>query len=280
MKLNLLPTHVSKASSARSSGIIGILIFVVLALGAVFLFIKGKNDLEASRDGLSELKGRAEMAKATADKADVVMANATGILRNIYLAEAMLKHSQAYPTAYSSLRPYIPSFYRVTSMTATPVAKDLSQVTIVGTLDSYQQYADLMLALLRNPKVMTVTRQGFNQNSAIVPGLSETDQYGKPLKPGATPIPDNWEDRLRYFESNAKSTGYLGVGGYGSGVVGLRGPMPDASQVTVQVTLATDLQTPDPLATLKAGQGAPAPGGNRNAPAANQLPVNNPGSER
>lgn len=261
MKLNLLPTHVSKASSAKTSMIIGILILVVLVLGAGALYIKANNDLAASREGLDVLAGEAAEAKATADKADVVLANATGIIRNINLAEAMLKHNAAYPNLYAKVLPYIPSFYRITSMSATPLGPGNTQLTLVGSLGSYQQYADLMLALLRIPKATAVSRQGYNLNAPIIPPLNELDQYGKPRKPGDPPVPDNWEDRLQYYQSSAKTTGYLGVSGFGSGVQGVRGPLPNASQVTVQVIIAEDLQTPDPLATLQAGAtNAPAPG--------------------
>jgi hypothetical protein len=55
-------------------------------------------------------------------------------------------------------------------------------------------------------------------------------------------------------------TGYLGSGGYGNADTTLKGPMPNASQVTITITLksdpvhkfSADLQTPDPRATLAA----------------------------
>jgi hypothetical protein len=170
---------------------------------------------------------------------------------------------------YDRVKAYIPSFYRVTNMSATPAGPGITTVTMTGNLDTYQQYADLMLALLRMPKVQSVTRAGYVQDAMVVPPLTEQDQVGRPRKPGDPPIPDNWEERLQYFQSNAKTTGYQGVSNFGSGEPGLRGPMPGESQVTVTMTIAEDLQTPDPLATLKSGNtgGAPAPGGqvNRNA---------------
>lgn len=265
MKLNLLPTYVSKEKATRSALIFGILIFAACIFGSYMIFAKANADLADSTTDLADLQGKAARAVETANKADTVMKASETLLRDTGLAEAMLAHNKTYPDTYDEIKQYIPSFYRVTSMSAAPAGPGVSTITLVGVLDTYQQYADLMLALLRIKGVAAVSRAGFTNNSMYVPAPTPDDQYGKPHKPGEAAIPDDPIKRLEYFQGQGRLTGYANAGGFGSGVPGLRGPMPNASQVTVTITMARELQTPDPKATL-AMNVASSGGGNSGGP--------------
>jgi len=272
MKLNLLPTHVSKEKAVRGALIGSILIFALLFGASVLLFLKGKSDYADSLNGIAEAEGKAQRARETADYADTVMQQSKTLLRNTDLAQKMLAHNDAYPKLYDMVKRYIPSFYRVNSMSAAANGPGSSTVTLVGVLDTYQQYADLMLALLRIPGIQSVSRDGFNNNAMYVPAPTPEDQAGKPHKPGEAPIPDDPAKRLDYFLAQGRVTGYQGVSGFGSGQPGPKGPMPNSSQVTVTIVLATDLQSPDPRATLAAGGADTATGSTGPAASGGNLP--------
>lgn len=269
MKLNLLPTYVSKGKTSRSGLLLGIVILVACIGFASFLYTKAAADLDKSKEGVADAEAAAQKAKDISDLADKVITSpsSVGLLRNTNLAKAMLDHNPAYPKLYDDVKVNIPSFFRVNSMSAASTGPGTSTVTLVGVLDTYQQYADLMLALLRMPKVTSVSRAGYARNLPYVPAPTPEDQYGKPRKPGEAPIPDDPLKRLDYFESQGAVTGYLGAGGFGSGQPGLRGPMPTSQQITVTLTLARDLQTPDPRGTLASG-GAASSGGSGGGPGA------------
>ncbi|HVT13922.1 MAG TPA: hypothetical protein VHE55_16790 [Fimbriimonadaceae bacterium] len=273
MKLNLLPTHVSKEKAARGALFGGILLLLVLLGLSGAMIYKARGDLALAQDGIAEAEGRAKAAKDTADYADTVMQQSTVLLRNTALAKAMLAHNAVYPNLYDSVKTYIPSFYRISSMSAQSSGDNMTTVTLVGYLDTYQQYADLMLALLRMPGVVSVSRAGFTNNMAYVPAPTPEDQQGKPHKPGEAPIPDDPLKRLDYFMAKGKTTGYANEGGYGSGQPGLRGAMPNSSEVTVTLVLMRDTRTPDPKATLSASGPAPAGSGPGPSAAGGQLPT-------
>ncbi|MFI5384867.1 MAG: hypothetical protein ACHQ50_01995 [Fimbriimonadales bacterium] len=271
MKLNLLPTYVSKEKATRGALLLSIVLFVVLILAAVGLYQKGLSDFSASTEGIANLEGKAKKAKDTADHADVVMQESETLLRNTNLAQAMQAHNKVYPDLYDKIRRVVPGFYRVNSMSAQSAGPNTTSVTLVGVLDTDQQYADLMLALLRIPEdlpdmkglsVLSVSRAGFTNSSAMyVPAPSTIDQAGKPHKIGDGPIPDDPSNRLDYFMAQGKVTGYDNAGGFGAGQPGPRGAMPKSSLVTVTIVLSgIDLQSPDPKATLiGGGQTAAAP---------------------
>ena len=209
---------------------------------------------------------------AVSKQADKVMADAGMIIRNINLADAMIKHNDVYPDLYNDLKPYIPGFFRVMQMSATPSGPDTATVRLVGTIKTFQQYADVMIALYRIPQAISVARSGYVNVDPYVPNLTDVDQNGRPIKPGEGNIPDNKYDRLAYYQAQSAPTGYLGQGGYGSTDHSeARGAMPGYSVVTLDVTLPRKLQTPVPGDTLRmqtatAGTvgttgGTPAPGG-------------------
>ncbi|MCB8933622.1 MAG: hypothetical protein M9921_06395 [Fimbriimonadaceae bacterium] len=269
MKLNLLPSSVSKGKQTQTAIVLSALIAVIGIVGAVGMISASRNERANAINEAENARPRAELAASTSKYADEVISQARVILININLAEAMKNHNTVYPDLYDEVRRYIPAFYRVTSMQATPGGADTTVVTMNGVLASYQQYADLMLALYRIPGAQTVSRTGYQYTSPFVPGLTPVDQTGRPVAPGQGPIPDDPLARLDYFIAQGTVTGFTGTGGFGTGP-GVRGAMPGESAVTVSVVLQRNSQTPNPRATL-AGIGSvapPAPGGFPGAPPA------------
>lgn len=258
MKLNLLPTTVSKGARTRTAWIISALLVVASTVVTVGLAVNSSRELKKAKAMVEAQRANAEQVVTIAAKADTVLDQAKGIIRNTQLAKAMLDHNTVYPDFYDSLWPYIPSFYRLTSATATPVDAETATVTLTGTLHTYQQYADLMLALMRNPKAVSVTRSGFVSVDPIVPSITSVDQNGRPRKATDSPIPDDKLERLTYFQSQATQPGYSGVGGFGGGAETTKYAMPDWSYVTVTMVVKANLQTPNPRATLSAAGGAAA----------------------
>lgn len=256
MKLNLLPTYVSKGNQAKTATVVSVLLALFGILGAIGLIFISRNQVKEARENAEAKMMRAAEAVAISKQADQVVADAQMIIRNINLADAMLKHSDTYPDLYRDLKPYIPGFFRVTQMSATPTGPETATVSITGTLKTFQQYADIMIALYRIPGATSVTRQGYTNVDPFIPNINDVDQNGRPIKPGQTNIPDDRYQRLAYFQSQGTLTGYTGQGGFGTGDTTLaRGAMPGYSLVTFNVAIPRALQTPNPRATLQA-QGA------------------------
>jgi hypothetical protein len=144
----------------------------------------------------------------------------------------------------------------MTQVSATPLGPDTASVSITGTLKTFQQYADMMIALYRIPGATTVTRQGYTNVDPYIPNVNDVDQNGRPIKPGQTNIPDDKYERLAYYQSQGTLTGFTGTGGFGTGdTTQAKGAMPGYSLVTFNVVIPRALQTPNPRATLQA-QGA------------------------
>ncbi len=278
MKLNLLPTHVSKAGQARSALLLSFLLMAGLVGASVWMITSSKKELNELKTQAAELKPKADQAVAISKQADDIIKQAGGIILNQKLAESMLGHNTVYPDLYDEVLKYIPSYYRVTSVSAVPASAQGCTLNITGVLQNYQQYADLMLAMLRIPNALAVNRQGYQHNDFYVPALTSDSQSGRPIELGAAPIPDNPQDRLRYYESQGRLDGFLGVGGFGSTQQPVvRGAMPKWSQVTISVAMARDLQTPDPKGTLSQAAAAsgvtpPVPGGGNTSPTNNAAP--------
>jgi hypothetical protein len=296
MKLNLLPTNINKGAKTRNA-IIGSVLLAALGIAGMVALTTTSNDaLRTAKQAEADARPKADRAVATALQADEVIAQAKGILTNSALSEAVLKHSATYPAFYDQLLPQIPSYFRVTQITATPSSADSVTVNIQGVLDTYQQYADLMIGLLRIAKlgpdgkpmvdpatkkpmylVQTVGRNGYIDRSMIVPALTPDDQTGRPRLPGDPTLPDNEFDRLALYEAKAAVQRFDATGGFGDPTVVLKGAGPDSSLISVTIVMSGTLQVPDVTNTLRAaisatpaapaatpGAGAPAGG----APAA------------
>jgi len=266
MKLNLLPTYVSKASAAKTATIFSVLIGLLGVVGAVGLIMVSKQDRDKAYDDANALTSTYTRVDGESKKADAIIAQAAQLMINQGLAQAMIEHSTVYPDLYDEVRGYIPSFFRVTSMSSAPNGAESCTVTLTGVLQTQQQYADVMMALMRIPGATNVTRDGYNPTDKFVPSLTEEDQIGLPVGQGEGNIPSDPQARLDYMISQGSVTGFVGAGGFG-GEPGQRGAMPDWSEITLTVTIAgKNLQTPDPRSTLTSSPGQGGGGTTPNIP--------------
>lgn len=268
MKLNLVPTYVNEGKKTRGAFVVSALMVVASIFVFIFLTNTSQSELKKERDNALSIKPGADEALAESQYADKVISEARQVILNINLADAMKKHSTVYPDLYDSIMPFVPSFYRLTSMSATPTGADACVVSLSGYLESQQQYADLMLALRRIPGVTVVTRNGYNYDGMFVPPLTEVDQYGKPRKRSDAPIPDDPQQRLEYFIGQGTVSGYSGEGGFGDPSTNQKGGMPGSHLVSVTIQLPKNIQTPNPRASLAASGG----GGGTNTPGTNPAP--------
>lgn len=267
MKLNLVPTYVSKDRQGGAAILIAGLLLCAGIVIAVAMIVLSRGRLDAARSAEADARNQAAEAKATSDVADAIMADPRvhSVVRNINLANAMEAHSAAYPDLYDKVRQYVPAYYRLTSMSAAPVGDDSCAVTLQGVVSTFQQYADLGLALMRIPGAVSYSPAGFTVTDPYVPNLTPTDLNGRRIRPGEENIPDDPLARLDYLEAHGTSSGYLNEGNWGDASAdAAKGAMPNASLVTITVVLKSDLgrninagiMTPDPRATLAAGGGA------------------------
>jgi hypothetical protein len=262
MKLNLVPTYVSKERQGRTAIFGAVMLAVLGIVGAVMLTSSSKAALDVAHNENTNSIPPAQAAVDTSNQADTIIASAAQIIKDTNLAQAMIDHNDVFPDFYTNqIIPYIPPFFRINTLSAQPIDGETSVVTMVGTLKSFHQYADLALALMRIPGAVSVGRNGFTGEQFMVPALTPQDQVGKVRKPNDPPIPDDPTERLAYLEAQTPApTGYLGVGNFGSGTEDPRGATPDESLITIQLTVRKNLQTPDPRATLRTSGAGPAAG--------------------
>ena len=254
MKLNLLPTTVSKGKQAQSAVFFSALIAVAGILLGGYLNVTSSKALDDAKSEQQASVGPAEEAYRKSTEADTIMGDekSVALIRNASLAKAMIEHNDVYPDLYESIKPYIPSFYRINSISATSGGANAT-IVLVGTLDTYEQYADLMLAFSRYPKLISIARSGYISRDEIVPSINQIDTVGRPHREGEGPIPDDKYARLAYFQSQVQQTGYTGEGNFGDGTSNTRNAMPTSSLVTVTMTIPKDLTVPEPRLTLTAG---------------------------
>ncbi|RYG45658.1 hypothetical protein EON79_12105 [bacterium] len=257
MKLNLLPTTVSTERKAKGAVIGAVLIAVAGIIGGVLLTTVSRSNLQRAQALEQQVRPLAQAAVDTRALADKIISDSQGIIRNSALAGAMIGHSRKYPDLYEKILPYVPPFFRVTSISATPQG-ELSTVRIQGVLNTYQQYANLMLALLRIPGVQTVGRNGYLDRDLSVPNLTPTDQVGKPKRATDPVIPDDPLERLAYYQAQASTQTYTGTGNFGSPDQALRLNGPDSSLVEVTLVMNANIQAPDVSTTLKSAGGGGA----------------------
>lgn len=271
MKLNLLPTTEKKSRAGRAGIYVGLLIVVVAALGSVGMMLFAKGRLEEAKGSIGDLPSQVANADATSKSADTIIASAADVIRDAQLAQAMIDHNDVYPKLYDDVKRYIPPYYRLQSISATPISDKQASVTLVGTLSGYQRYADLMLALMRFKDAATIARTGYNLDDPTVPALTPADPKGVMRKPGEAPVPEDGLERLAYFQAQAATApnGYLNTGNYGSGNTEVRGALPDASVVTITMTVNNrDLRVPLAADTLRAAGAAGAAGPSLGGPPA------------
>lgn len=259
MKLNLLPKTVDTSGRAKFAFVGGFLMFAG-SLVAAFAMAKVSGDqLTKVNDKLAEIKPNYDKVVKVATEADTMMSapEVKQAVVNASLAKAMLASSRIYPDFYDGVKTYIPAFFRITQMSANAVDDKTSTLNLTGTVKNAQEYADLMLALLRIPGATTVSRAGFQAEDVVVPALSEIDQQGRPRKESEAPIPDEPLERLQYFTDQSVPTGYLNSGNFGITEPGTTKTVrPGESLISVVVTVPKDLRVPNPRATITALGGA------------------------
>ena len=271
MKLNLVPKYVASESQAKTGIVGGIVVVAACALIAILMTIKSTTDDKNAADQAATQTSAAAAVVQRASEADTIIAQAQQVILDTGLANDMDAHNAAYPDLYDRVLPNVPTFFRVTSISAAPADDQSCSVTITGVLHSYQQYADLMLALLRIKGAVSVNRTGYTLDDPYVPALSQDDQTGRPIKPGDETIPDDQRKALDQMIASGHLTGFQGVGNFGSGdPTDQKGAMPGDSQITVTLMITgVDLMTPLPKDTLASSGsgggggtgGLPAPGG-------------------
>jgi hypothetical protein len=263
MKLNLVPTYVSKERQGRTYIFFAVLIAALGIASSVLMILSSQSKLREAKAANERAKPGAQAAVDTSAQADTIISDSALIIKDTNLATEMIKHNDVYPDFYTrEIIPYIPPFYRINSLTATPADATTSTVTMVGTLTTYQQYTDLVLALMRIKGAVSVSRAGFSGERFMVPGITPNNQHPKSLKVGQAPEPDDPIERLTYLQSQGTGDpGYTGAGNFGSGNEEQRGATPTESLVTIVLTIKKNLQTPNPRATLSSGGGGAAPAG-------------------
>lgn len=271
MKLNLLPQYVSKGAAARTWMILSILASILSIAAAIGLItISGKNRNEAE-SAMNDKVPQAQQVVALAKSAETVAATSAMTVRNIALAKAMEEHPAKIGNFYRDVIPYIPSFFRINAMTMTPVDATTCTLTLTGTIQTYQQYADLMLALLRIPGAQNVSRAGFVLDRKFLPGVSEEMPYPEMRKGSESALPLDPRERIAALVARASQepTGFTGAGNYAGPIENPRQAIPKWQNITVSVVLKTPgVQVPVPGQT-----GAPGAG-----PAAGPSPSLNPGA--
>ena len=257
MKLNLIPPSAARGSGSKVAWIFAVAIIGVSVYLAISMKGAGEAALATAKDDDAKFQSGSDQIVQLAASADSVIAKSAGYQLNVQLAQAMDAHNPVYPNFYDQVFRYIPSYFRLTSIQATPADANTCTVTMQGTIGSFQQYANLMLALLRIPGAQAVSRSGYQLQDMYVPPLSENDQVGRAIKLGEAPLPDDPIQRLDLKIASAGSTNYLGAGGFGTpGQPMQRGAMPGESLITVAVVMTKNLETPNPRDTLSGGGGA------------------------
>lgn len=269
MKLNLLPADVSKRSLIGLAIGASALMAIASILAMIFMWTFSGQQVARAKERVDQLTPDYNNVLKRAEEADTIIAQVTDIDRNLQLANAMQAHNGKYTRLYNEIFGYLPSWFRLTSISAQAQAENVSTVTITGVVQTYQQYADMNLALLRIPDVQTVGRSGFSLQGARRPALNEADQLGTPIRPGESQLPSDPQARFDALieRANSAPSGFQNTGEFGTATPDAqRGAMPGWSAVTYVLTMARDLRVPNPTDTLRAGGAAPnagsaAPGG-------------------
>lgn len=261
MKLNLLPRQVAKAQGSKASFFFMFVIIAAFGAATYFFIKKGQDELAAAREPIDKLRSDVELAMGRSAMADTVIAEMTNIDRNIKLTEAMLAHNTAYVDLYREVMGYIPAYYRVTTMAATPNGAESCTVNMTGVIKTHKQYADLVAALYRMPGVTSVTRGGYAFTDPTVPALTEADQTGEAVKPGEANLPSDPDLRMAELIRRASTPqGFLNVNNFGTDNA-FKGAMPEWSTVTVSMVVTKNVTTPNPRGTLLLGGTGGAQGG-------------------
>lgn len=258
MKLNLLPSDVAKKGAATGMWFVAGLMALASIVLAVGMVVMSRNAKAEAKQNATDKMQAAANAVATAQVAEKQVALASVINRNQKLAESMLAHNRKYVDIYRDVMRYVPSYYRLTSISAQPTGEGTCSMTLVGQIETYSRYADVAIAMWKVPDVTSVTRAGYTIDEPNVLPLTESDQRGSYVRPGQSALPSDPLARLDEMIARAANEprGYQNLENYGSTTPDQRGPMPGWSTVTMTLLLNRDLRTPDPRATLSTNPGS------------------------
>lgn len=289
MKLNLLPTYVSRGKRTAVAVVLSVVIALAGIGAAAVMMTSSQRDLKEAKDRVALLDPQAAEVSNRAKQAETIIQQAALYNLNIGLAEAMQKHNDVYPQLYEEVKRYIPGFFRITSLTATPNGAETCTVTMNGFVESYRRWVDLMFAMLRIPGARNVSRSGYTLRSKYVPGINAQDTVGRSIFQGQPRLPDDPVDRIDVLIAQARGSGQDPiVGGFGAspnaaGAV-TRGAMPTWTPVTVAVVLPKNLLTPNPRDTLATAAAVAQQAASASAPAPATTPpaggAPNPGGAR
>lgn len=185
MKLNLLPKSVAK--NVQSKAVFFVMLLLVLGTAAAsFVFARNADaELAKLKQEAEHMTPLANIVVETSAEADTILEKAKIVLTNAELVKAIDAANAKYPNLYNRFLPYIPSFLRVRSITAASAGENKAVITLSGYLQTFQQYSDTMIALLRFPEAVAVGRSGFGP---VPPG--DTGPFGyDPATPDRGPIP-------------------------------------------------------------------------------------------
>lgn len=266
MKLNLLPTYVSRGKRLVTAIIIAVIIAGAGIGFSASMMVSSANELKSEKDRVAELQPKAKAVVDKSKEADEIIKQVALYNLNIGLVNSMDRHHEVYPKLYDQVKKYIPSFYRITSLNAVPNGGDSCTVTMTGVVQSYRQWIELMFALLRIPGARTVTRSGYQlRGTKFVPQITAADSVGRPIEAGSARLPDDPVDRIDVLIAQARRPVDPITGGFGTppnadGVIN-RGAMPNWTTVTTAVVLPRNLLAPNPRATLSTAASVAGGGG-------------------
>ena len=253
MKLNLLPSSVSRGKQVKGAVFVSVLIALASIGMSVLMVTTSTKHLDIAKAKAQEMKVVVDQDVQIAAQAVTIMGDPqlANVVRQTNLAKAMNRHNFVYPKFYSELFPYIPNFFRVNSMSVTPANGNTVTLNLQGVIKDRYQYADLMLALLRIPGSTSVTRSGFTLENPRVTPLDLNDQDGRLIIPGEPVLPEDPIARVNAMINRGSVTHYEGRGNFGGGNPNApRGAMPGSSQINVSVVMPKNLFAPNPRATL------------------------------
>src|SRR5258707_11822580 len=138
MKLNLLPTYVGKGRLVFLAFFVGIALTLVCSAVSFQMIHTSKAQLDKAKEQAGEYEKPVNDAVAYAAAADNVVKPLGEIIRDTNLAVKMNEHNDHFPKFYNTIFPYIPSFYRITSMQALPVSGDHVTLTLTGVIKTHQ----------------------------------------------------------------------------------------------------------------------------------------------
>lgn len=253
MKLNLLPSSVSRGKQVKGAVFVSVLIALASIAMSVLMVTTSTKHLEIAKAKAMEMKAAVDNDVQIAAQAETIMADPqlSNVIRQTNLARAMNKHNSVYPDFYKRVFPYIPGFFRVNSVSVTPANGGTVTLNLQGVIRDRYQYADLMLALLRIPGSTSVTRSGFTLENPRVTPLNLGDQRGRLIIPGEPVLPEDPIARVNAMINRGSVSHYEGRGNFGAGNPNApRGAMPGSSLINVSVVMPANLFAPNPRATL------------------------------